>query len=51
MIVKEHKSRYKQTKIGEFRLNRSYTMNEDIITGMNTDRKLVKFGIEWRRGK
>jgi hypothetical protein len=49
MIVKEHKSRYKQTKIGEFRLNRSYTMNEDIMTGMTTNKKLVKFGIEWKK--
>ena len=49
MIVKEYKSRYKQTKIGEFRLHRSYTMNEDIMTGMTTDRKLVKFGIEWKK--
>ena len=49
MIVKEHKSRYKQTKIGEFRLNRSYIMNEDIMTGKTTDRKLVKFGIEWKK--
>ena len=49
MKVKEHTSRYKQTKIGEFRLNRSYTMNEDIMTGMTTDRKLVKFSIEWKK--
>lgn len=49
MLVKEHTSKYKQTKIGEFRLNRSYTMNEDIMTGMTTDRKLVKFGIQWKK--
>jgi hypothetical protein len=48
MLVKEHTSKYKRTKIGEFRLNRSYTMNEDIMTGETTDRRLVKFGIEWR---
>lgn len=48
MLVKEHKTRYWHTRIGEFRLNRSYTMNEDIMTGETTDRRLVKFGIEWR---
>ena len=49
MLVKEHTSKYKRTKIGEFRLNRSYTMNEDIMTGETTDRRLVKFSIEWRK--
>jgi len=49
MLVKEHTTKYKQTKIGEFRLNRSYTMNEDIMTGETTDRRLVKFSIEWRK--
>ena len=49
MIVKEHTSRYKQTKIGEFRLNRTYTMNEDIMTGMTTDKKLVRLSIVWRK--
>lgn len=49
MLVKEHTSKYKQTKIGVFRLNRSYTMNEDIMTGETTDRRLVKFSIEWRK--
>ncbi len=35
--------------LGEFRLNRSYTMDEDIMTGAISDRRLVKFGIQWRK--
>ena len=49
MLVKEHRTRYKQTMLGEFRLNRSYTMDEDIMTGAISDRRLVKFGIQWRK--
>ena len=49
MLVKEHTSKYKQTRIGEFRLNRSYTMEEDIMTGETTNKRLVKFSIQWRK--
>ena len=49
MLVKEHTTKYKQTKIGEFRLNRSYTMDEDIMTGETTNKRLVKFSIQWRK--
>ncbi len=49
MVVTEHTSKYKQTKIGVFRLNRSYTMDEDIMTGETTNKRLIKFSIEWRR--
>lgn len=51
MLVKEHKTRYWHTRIGEFRLNRSYTMDEDIMTGETTNRILVKVNIEWRKDR
>ena len=42
MQIREHKSRNLPSLIGEFRLSRTWTMDEDMMTGKITNKELEK---------
>lgn len=49
MQIKEHKTRNLPSLIGVFRLSRTWTMDEDILTGKITNRELEKVKLEWTK--
>ncbi len=49
MQIREHKSRNLPSLIGEFRLSRTWTMDEDIMTGKITNKELEKVTLKWTR--
>lgn len=49
MQIKEHKTRNLPSLIGVIRLSRTWTMDEDILTGKITNRELEKVKLEWTK--
>jgi len=49
MQIKEHKSTNLPSLIGVFRLSRTWTMDEDIMTGKITNKELEKVTLQWTR--
>jgi|MDTC01.2.fsa_nt_gb hypothetical protein len=49
MQIKEHKTRNLPSLIGVFRLSRTWTMDEDIMTGKITNKELEKVTLQWTR--
>ena len=49
MQIKEHKSRNLPSLIGKFTLTRTWTMDEDIMTGKITNKELDKVVLKWTR--
>ena len=49
MHIKEHKTRNLPSLIGVFRLSRTWTMDEDIMTGKITNKELEKVTLQWTR--
>ena len=49
MQIKEHKTKKLPSLIGSFRLNRTWTMDEDIMTGKITNKELHEVRLIWTR--